>query len=225
MVASVLLVLLLAASADMGTPPKYRAWIEGHEVWMLTDTGPRQITYDALAANPVAASPTGDRVVYGQLNPIFDAEHCGNTPRKYVVLVNSFGQALWKTGLQDACNDFDKFEWIDAGHIGVMLCGRANCFYWVLDVNTGEVLKKLFGGFDFVWSHDRRFVAHRSVSDIELDANTIGEVSTLMFNSDESVYPPLDPKSGSRYDRQIIPDLTWAPDDAWVSFSVQIHGG
>jgi hypothetical protein len=33
------------------------------EVWMQTDAGPHRITYDAMAAEPVAVSPQGDRVV------------------------------------------------------------------------------------------------------------------------------------------------------------------
>src|SRR5664279_3714570 len=148
---------------DLDAPPKYKAWIQDHEVWMETSAGPRRVIYDALAADPVAASPAGDRVVYGVINPDFDPPHCGNTPQKFVVLVNASGQFQWKTALKDACNDFTKFEWIDDHRIGVMLCGHANCFYWVLDAGSGAILEEDSGGFDFVWSHNRRYVAHRTV--------------------------------------------------------------
>jgi hypothetical protein len=113
---------------DIDPPAKYKAWIENHEVWMETDAGPRRVTYDALADNPVAVSPTGDRVVYGVINPDFDSVHCANTPRKYLVMVNASVQFLWKASIDEACQDFDKFEWIDDHRIGVMLCGHANCF-------------------------------------------------------------------------------------------------
>jgi hypothetical protein len=209
---------LALMSPDIDPPPKYKAWVQGHEVWMETDAGPRRVIYDALAAEPVAASPGGDRVVYGVINTNFDV-HCGNTPQKFVVLVNASGQFQWKTALKEACTDFTKFEWIDAHRIGVMLCGHANCFYWVLDAGSGAILEEDFGGFDFVWSHNRRYVAHRTVGNVELDRYTLAETSTLLFNdARDSVYPPVKPGTQAFYDREIIDDMTWSPDDAWLAF-------
>src|SRR5581483_9805519 len=117
-----LLLLLTTIHPDLDTPPKYKAWVDGHEVWADSADGPRRVAHDALAAEPVAASPSGDRVVYAALNPKFDERTCSNTPRKFVVLVNRFGQSLWRTELSEACEDFSKFEWIDDGRIGVVLC-------------------------------------------------------------------------------------------------------
>jgi hypothetical protein len=202
---------LALMSPDIDTPPKYKAWIEEQEVWIETNAGPRRVIYDALAADPMAASPTGDRVVYGVVNPTFDAVHCGNTPQKFVVLVDASGRFQWKTALEEACNDFTKFEWIDDQRIGVMLCGHANCFYWVLDAGSGKVLKKLMGGFDFLWSHDREWVAHREIG------MTPDEGGALMFNDDRAVYPVLDRATGTFPSRD-IGELTWSPDDKWVSF-------
>lgn len=196
----------------LDSPPKYKAWIQDHEVWIETSAGPRRIVYDALAADPVAASPNGDRVVYGVINASFDAPHCGNTPQKFVVLVNASGQFQWKTALEAACQDFDKFEWIDDQRIGVMLCGRVNCFYWVLDAGSGAVQEKLLGGFDFLWSHNRKSVAHRRLWFNEEDGGD------LMFNADKAVYPVLDRKTNVFPSRD-IGTLTWSPDDKWVSFA------
>jgi hypothetical protein len=51
-----LLAIVLLMSPDIDTPPKYKAWIENHEVWMETGAGPRRVVYNALAADPVASS-------------------------------------------------------------------------------------------------------------------------------------------------------------------------
>src|SRR5271166_400666 len=146
-----LVILALWMSPDIDPPPKYKAWIQDHEVWIETSAGDRRVTYDALAAEPAAVSPKGDRVVYAVENPSTD-EHCDNTPRQYVALSSNNGSPLWKVGL-DNCNEFTAFEWIDERRIGAKLCGHANCFYWVLDAASGKSLQQLTGGFDFLWSH------------------------------------------------------------------------
>ena len=199
---------MLAMFRDLGTEPKYKAWVENHEVWIETDAGNRRVLLDALVAEPVAASPSGDRVVYAVLNPQFDGPHCGNTPTKYLALVRATGEPVWKIGFEQACEDFSKFEWIDDQRIGAMLCGRANCFYWVVDAGSGKILQELGGGFDFLWSHNRRWVAHRQLG-LGLE-----EGDALLFNDDGIVYPHPWPTTGFRK----IGYLTWSPDDKWVSF-------
>jgi hypothetical protein len=211
-----LLTFALLMSPDIDTPPKYKAWIENHEVSMQTDAGPRRIVHDALAADPVAASPTGDRVVYAVINTNFDAPHCGNTPKKYVVLADASGQSQWRASIDEACQDFDKFEWIDDHRIGVMLCGHANCFYWVLDAGSGKILKKFGGGFDFLWSHNREWVAHRQIG------MTPDKGGALMFNDDRPVYPAFD-RATDTFPNRDIGDLAWSPDDKWVSFCETEH--
>ena len=202
------LLLGLGLSPDLDAPPKYKAWVQDHEVWVQTEAGDRRVTYDALAADPVAASPEGDRVVYAQRNPLFDPPHCGNTPDKFLVLVKANGEQLWKIGFEEACQDFSQLEWIDEHRIGAMLCGRANCFYWIIDAQSGKVIERLGGGFDFLWSHDRKWVAHRQLG--------LGyeEGDGLMFNDDNIVYPKPWPTKGY----QTIGYLTWSPDDRWVAF-------
>lgn len=51
---------------------------------METDAGPRRVLHDALAAEPAAGSPIGDRVVYAAVNPDFDSEPCGDTPKTFL---------------------------------------------------------------------------------------------------------------------------------------------
>lgn len=154
---------MLAMFPDLGTDPKHRAWVEDHEVRIKTNAGNRRVLFDALAAEPVAASASADRVVYAVLNPLFDAPHCGNTPKKYLSLVGATGEPVWKIGFEQACEVFSKFEWIDDQRIGALLCGHANCLYWVVHAESGKVLQQLGGGFDFLWSHDRKWVAHRKL--------------------------------------------------------------
>src|SRR5208337_1815869 len=204
-----LVILALWMSPDIDPPPKYKAWIQDHEVWIETSAGDRRVTYDALAAEPAAVSPKGDRVVYAVENPSTD-EHCDNTPRQYVALSSNNGSPLWKVGL-DNCNEFTAFEWIDERRIGAKLCGHANCFYWVLDAASGKSLQQLTGGFDFLWSHNRQFVAHHIPFYNEETGSTLG------IGEQHPVYPKPDAKTG-RFPVVAIGELTWSPDDKWVSF-------
>ena len=206
-----LLTIALLIATDIDAPPKYKAWIQDHEVWMQTDAGPRRVIYDALAEEPVAVSPSGDRVVYGVANPDFDAEHGANPPRQYIDLASTSGQFQRKISLEDALQSFDRFDWIDSHRIGAMVCGHANCIYWILDADTGKTLQKMMGGFDFLWSHDRHWVAHRHV------AVTADDGDALMLNDDKIVYPLRDPGTGTLPKRD-IGELAWSPDDKWVSF-------
>ena len=79
-------------SPDIEPPPKYKAWVQDHEVGVETDAGPRRVLYDPLAAEPGAVSPIGGRVVYAAVNPNFDSEHCGNTPQIFLILAKSYGE-------------------------------------------------------------------------------------------------------------------------------------
>lgn len=138
-----------------------------------------------------------------------------------VVVVSSDGQSLGRFAAEGPY--FDSLEWIDDARLGVMICGHANCIYWVVDPKTGNALHKFFGGFDFLWSHDRQRVARRALGGITREDDKgesfdSDEMSHLMFNDDgKDVYPPEDPKTGGRYER-ILGELTWSPNDAWVSF-------
>jgi len=200
--------LLLQA---VSSPITAKGWIEDHQVWIEKGGVARAVLYDGMAAEPVAASPDGDKVLYASLNPNFEQFSCANTPRQYVVLANASGQAIWKAALEEACQEFSRFDWIDEHRVGVMLCGHANCFYWILDASSGKILKRLGSGFDFLWSHNRKWVAHRSMR------MRIDEGDALMFNDDHIVYPPSEPKS-HLFPTRHIGEISWSPDDQWLAF-------
>jgi hypothetical protein len=204
---------------DLDSPPKYKAWIQDHEVWIDTSAGPRRVIYDALAADPVAASPSGDKVAYA----VPDGKRVpeGLRPSMLVVVMSAEGRSPAKfTPEEDSV--FDVIEWIDNERIGVWYCGHANCVYWVVDANSGKALHKFFGGFDFLWSHDRRYVARRGVGPVRI-AGKDGMIDTddfsfLMLNADgKDIYPPLNPDTHHPYDR-VLGYLSWSPNDEWISF-------
>lgn len=138
-----------------------------------------------------------------------------------VVVIDADGRTLAKFAPGDGY--FDGIEWIDSERIGVVMEGHANSIYWVVDANSGEILQKFFGGFDFLWSHDRQHVARRALGSITLQDEKgasfeSDDLSSLMFDDDgDRIYPPDDPKTERHYER-ILGYLTWSPNDAWVSF-------
>ena len=210
MLPNLLLTVTLVLQAA-SSPLTVKAWIEDHEVWIEKGTEARAVIYDGMAVEPIEVSPNGDKVLYAVLNPKFDRMHCANTPSQYVVLASASGEIAWKVALEQACKEFDRFDWIDEHRVGVMLCGHANCFYWILDASSGKVLQQLGSGFDFLWSHNREWVAHRGIG------TTPDDIDSLMFNDDNIVYPPTDPTSHLTPVRR-IGEMTWSPDDEWVSF-------
>jgi len=204
---TLLLLAGLAMSPDIEPPPKYKVRVEDHEVWVETADGEKRVVFDALAAEPAAVSPNGDRVVYAVDNPNGD---CNEAPRQYIALVSNQGSPIWKVAL-DNCNEFNHFEWIDEHRIGAKMCGHANCFYWVLDAATGKTLQQLSSGFDFLWSHNRQLVAHH----IPFYNEESG--SSLYIGEREVNYPKRDVRTG-QLPVVDIGELTWSPDDKWISF-------
>jgi len=114
---------------------------------------------------------------------------------------------------------FERLDWIDERRIGAMVCGHANCFYWIMNPDTGETIQVMVDGFDFVWSHDRHWVARKLVGD-----TPVGEFETLKLN-EADIYPPgNDPDVvGMGFGRQPehahnLGPFTWSPHDAWLGF-------
>lgn len=160
-------------------------------MWMETSAGNRRVTYDALASYPIAPSPSGDRVAFAV--PDGKPVREGQRPSMLVVVIDADGRTLAKFAPADGY--FDGIEWIDSERIGVVMEGHANSIYWVVDANSGEILQKFFGGFDFLWSHDRHYVARRHMGGISRDGkNETDDLCSLSFNDDDKlVYPPMDP--------------------------------
>jgi hypothetical protein len=138
--------------------------IENNEVSVQTSTGFQQITHDGTPKRLPVISPDGKRIVYvvglwltngpndvsGDAEDVVEADIQGKVLR-HIIPAGYIPR------------EFDQLEWIDDQRVGAMSCGHANCIYWILDANTGTTLKKMEGGFDFVWSHNRRWVARRFI--------------------------------------------------------------
>ena len=78
----------------------------------------------------------------------------------------------------------------------------------------------MVGGFDFVWSHDRHWVARKLVAD-----TPVGEFETLKLNETD-IYPPRnDPDIVAwGFGRQPkhahnLGPFTWSPHDVWLGFT------
>jgi hypothetical protein len=56
--------------------------------------------------------------------------------------------------------------------------------YWIMNADSGETIQLMVGGFDFVWSHDRQWVARKLVAD-----TSVGEFETLKLNETDSKRP------------------------------------
>ena len=197
--------------------------IENNEVSIETSTGFRQITHDGTPKRLPVISPDGKRIVY-----VVDL-WLTNGPRKGdsgdpedVVETDAQGKVLRHIIPKGYIPvQFDQLEWIDNERVGAMGCGHANCVYWVLEANSGKTLKMMEGGFDFVWSHNRRWVARRSIG----GGDPSSELDRLMLN-DDWVYPsPREDKlqrtpGGMPTHGHIIGDsIVWSPNDTWVAFT------
>ena len=118
--------------------------IENNEFSIQTDAGPRQITHDGTPKRLPVISPDGRRIAYvvdlwvvnvrsaavsGAPEDVVETDLQGNVlrhiiPEGYVP------------------EQFERLEWIDDQRIGARTIGRANCFYWILNADTGKTLKK-----------------------------------------------------------------------------------
>ena len=96
------------------------------------------MTYDSRANYPIAISPSGTRLAYAvpEGKPVPD----GAKPSMLVAIVNSDRQSAGQFTPKDPY--FDTLEWIGESRIGVMMCGRANRIYWVVDAKSGATLHK-----------------------------------------------------------------------------------
>lgn len=165
MLTHTLLMFALLMSPDIDPRPQYQAWIQDHEVWVETSSGDRRVRYDAAASYPIAPSPSGDQVAYAVPDGKPVPEGLRST--MLIEIMGADGRALAKFPPEDGY--LDGIEWIDNDRIGVVTAGHANCVYWVVDAHTGQTLQKFWGGFDFLWSHDRRYVTRRHMGRISMD--------------------------------------------------------
>ena len=211
-------ILALLFQATDTTNPK--VWIDNNEVWITAASGSRQLTRDGVEKRLPQLSPDGNRIVYVVVRP----GPQGDVPSQEIVEIDANGMVVRRITLKVYVPGlFDRLDWIDNRRIGAMTCGHANCFYWIEDADTGETLKTMEGGFDFIWSHDGRWVARRTVAEGEPG----GELDVLLIN-DADIYPSADDEDRKAFATpplHLLPHahsfgpFAWSPHDVWLAFT------
>jgi hypothetical protein len=128
--------------------------------------------------------------------------------------------------------EFDRLDWIDEHRIGAMLCGHANCMYWVINPGSGKTIKVMSGGFEYTWSHNRKFVATWGVShdcdDPREREKGCPEHDSVSLDPGHVIYPPewagnFDDSYRFSHSHDIGirkgSTFVWSPDDKWVAFT------
>jgi hypothetical protein len=221
----VLVALFLLQGSDTPDP---NLWLDNNEIWLLTRPGPQQLTRDGFPKRLPILSPDSKRIAYvvDQWLPNVPRTESGGEGED-VVEIDTAGSLLRHIIPEGYIpGRFDRLEWIDNRRLGAMTCGHANCFYWILDADNGKTLKTMEGGFDFIWSHDGRWVARRTVADFVRNGKG-EEFDNLLLNEAETYPPP----NGEDLTAFTTPPLhipphghsfgpfAWSPDDAWVAFT------
>jgi len=193
------------------------ARIDNNETSIQTTAGLRQITNDRTPKRLAVASPDGKLVAYVVDLWLTSGPHKNDSGSpEDVIVVDTKGNILRHIipeGYIPA--QFDQLEWIDNQRVGAMTCGHANCLYWMLDADTGKTLKKMEGGFDFVWSHNRKWVARRFV---DTGMGPSNQHDTLVLD-DETVYPSSRELATMPRPGHVLGDsFVWSPKDNWVAF-------
>ncbi|MGA3210538.1 MAG: hypothetical protein ABSD20_04475 [Terriglobales bacterium] len=214
--AFLVLALLFAPAFKGQSQENPEVWVEKNEVWRETAAGPRQLTHDGTTKSLAALSPNQKRLVYLVGDWSSDGE-----PPKDVVVADGDGQAL-RHVVPDGYvpGEFDKLEWIDNQRIGAMTCGHANCMYWILDADSGKTLKVMQGGFDFVWSHNRRWVARRFEADIYAPDGSYEAEYDCVVLDEKHIYPPYQPGQNRQLEQgHTVGEFAWSPHDIWLGFT------
>jgi hypothetical protein len=204
-------------------------WIQNNEVWIRTSDGPRQLTSDGVPKRLAVVAPDRTRVVYvlDQWLPEVP-RHKTDGVEQDLVEIGTDG-TLHRHILPEGYvpRPFDRLDWIGDRRIGAMACGHANCEYWVIDADTGKTAKVLMGGFDFVWSHNYKWVARRTVDYFGTGERPSGEFDGLLLNETE-IYPPPkgddcvsfhSPPSHIPPHGHTVGTFRWSPHDAWLGFT------
>ena len=224
----VAVVLFTQASSTSSSPPTM--WVQKNEVWVQTSSGERQLTHDGVPKRSPVVSPSGNEVAYAVDKKTPDAPQ----EEEEIVLANMDGGIIWRMVREDYIStSSEELSWVDDRRIGILGCGHASCVYWILDAGSGKTLKVMRGGFDFIWSHNRKFVARRTVGYGETpEGEPLPEQDSVLLNEDDAYVYPLrtDANDASGYDRshshdiggQKAPTFIWSPNDKWVAFTDMI---
>jgi hypothetical protein len=204
------------------------------QIWLQLDADRPafQATHDPRGADHSAPviSPDGKLVVFGLREPVAPD---GLSPLHIVVIdwsgkeVRRFSEVPIKD--LDTCG-YGAVEWIDNSRIGVACEFNPSLeFYMVLDAVSGKV-QQTFPGLGFVWSPDRRTLAHVGFL---MHFAVLHDYCVLL--NDTKVYPKGCPdgqavKSRSRPDtftyrdqHTVESDLVWSPDSSKLAFIVDVY--
>jgi hypothetical protein len=204
-----------------------KIWTDKNEVWVETAAGSRQLTHDGIPKRLAALAPNGNRLVYVIDDWSSDAQH-RQSPKQDVVEMDGNGELLRQIVPEGYVpNRFDGLEWIDSQRVGAMTCGHANCMYWILDADSGKTLDVMQGGFDFIWSHNRRWVARRFESSLDAPVGTPGDELDQLIVNKTWIYPPrgeVEEGAQTRAAHKLIHGhqfgpFSWSPHDVWVAFT------
>jgi hypothetical protein len=204
--------------------------IQNDEVWIRVGSQDQQLTHNRAPKRLPLMSPDGKSIAYVLDLP---RPRTGNNQdtgaAEAVVQIDLTGKEIQRIIPRGYLpKQFDRLDWIDDHRLGAMLCGAANCFYWILDTETAATLQIMEGGYDFLWSHNRRWVARRKVSEFGgHDDIPPDELDTLLLN-DTEIYPLPDGEDMIAFRKppahvpphgHVFSELAWSPDDSWVGFA------
>jgi hypothetical protein len=202
-----------------------KVFVRDNEIWVQTASAQRQLTHDGVAKRLPTLSPSGNRLFY-----VLDHPVPNNAPKEEIVLLDLNGRISRRIIPKGYVpQQFWRLDWIDDQRIGAMSCGHVNCMYWVISPDSGKTIEVMSGGFDFIWSHNRQFVARLQVGDSCEDgyeADSCSEHDSVLMNRDGvTLYPHQ--ASGQRVQDKHTHDIgleadprfVWSPDDNWVAFT------
>jgi hypothetical protein len=220
----VLILGVLATVIKVQCQDLKKIWTDKNDAWGEIAAGSRQLTHDGIPKRLAALAPSGNRFVYVIDDWSLDDQH-QQPPKEVVAEMDGNGKLVRHIVPEGYVpNPFEQLEWIDSRRVGAMTCGHANCMYWILDADSGKTLHVMQGGFDFVWSHNRQWVARRFVGFLDAPVGTPkDELDQLMLN-ETWIYPPVAEDAQTRAASKLIHGhsfgpFTWSPHDVWLAFT------
>jgi hypothetical protein len=202
--------------------------LKDNEIWLRTPSGERQLTHDGVPKRLPTLSPSGDDLTY-----VVDHPQTNDPPKEEIIVLDMEGNIRKRiTPKGYVPREFERLDWLDEQRIGAMLCGHANCMYWVINPGSGKTIEVMDGGFEYTWSHNRQVVATWGVAydcddprerekgcpmhdSVELHPGDASYPREWSGNFDDSY------RYSHSHDIGINKGSTfvWSPGDKWVAFT------
>ncbi|MFI5116850.1 MAG: hypothetical protein ACHP8B_09140 [Terriglobales bacterium] len=221
--------VIIALTSQTSPGPAVSVSIIDNQIWLQTASDSRQLTYDydGIPKRLPTISPSGDALVYVVDHPV----PLNSPTEEELVLLDLSGKVLRRITPEGLVpGTFERLDWLDAGRIGAMTCGHASCMYWILNPQSGKTIQVMSGGFEYIWSHNRKFVATWGVANscdgasVEEREGGCLEHDSAVLSPDDVMYPPEIVGKHEAFDNSHSHDLAygtfvWSPDDKWVAFT------